>query len=538
MISYIQTVYIGVLCVVYDTSHATHIHEEEFHLEKQNVRLLLLMIGLLLGMLMSALDDTIVSTNIPTIVSQIGGLDIFPWVFSSYLLTSTTLIPIFGKLADLYGKKKMYLFGLSLFMAGSLMSACSETMMQLILFRAVQGIGAAALVPITFAMIADVFSMKQRGKMTALFSSVFGLAAVAGPGMGAFINTHLSWHWIFIINVPFGMVAVVLLFLFYEDNRRRSEKPIIDYAGAFLLTGSIVCLLIGLDLGQNRHSWGNPWVIGLLALSVIGSFAFLLVEWRSPEPIIPVRLFGSKLTSASVTAFLQGVILIGASGYIPLFIQGVIAGSASNSGQVLTPLMVSLIVSASISGIFLRNVPFRTTMLFSAVLMGIACSMLAMLNVHTTYFYLHVAMILLGAGIGPLMAVTLLLAQNSIGKEHLATASSLITFLRTIGMAIGVSIFGIIVNSRLRVSILQLTTGRTISPSSANSLRDSYALFSPELRTAIPADLYARLQQSLSSGIACVFAICLGICALSLLLSFMAGNARAIDKQNSRMIQG
>ncbi len=495
---------------------------------------ILVIIGMLLGMLMASLDNTIVSTAMPTVVSQLGGLEIFSWVFTAYLLTSTTFIPIFGKLADLYGKKLFYMLGLAVFIIGSALSATSQTMFQLILYRAVQGIGAAAMFPITFAMIMEVFPPEKRGKMQGLFSAVFGISAVAGPTLGAYFTDFLSWHWIFLINVPLGLIALLFIGGYYKEMPREKRKVVIDYAGAFTLSFAIVSLILGLVMGGKDFSWDSWQILSMLIGSGLLLVLFFWIEAKANEPIIPLSLFNKGVTSATFSSFFQGVIMIAASSYIPLFIQGVLGGSASNAGNLLTPMMLSLVAGSTIGGLLMGKISFRPIMIAASIVMAVGTYLLSQIDMTTSNSYMVLSMIVLGLGLGPLMPVTMMLTQTSVGPKNIGVGTSLIAFFRNIGMALGVSILGVIVNNRIADTLSQ-TMGNMAGQFGGN--QDAQVLFSAEAKAMIPPPVFQKLQEGLGNAITDVFVVCIGITVILFLLAFLAGKARLVKKEGPEVRQ-
>jgi EmrB/QacA subfamily drug resistance transporter len=487
----------------------------------------LIITAMLLGMLMASLDNTIVSTAMPTVVSELGGLDIFSWVFSAYLLTSTTFIPIFGKLADLYGKKQFYVIGLVVFVIGSFLSGLSETMGQLIAFRAIQGFGAAAMFPITYAMIVEIFPIEQRGKMQGLFSAIFGLASAIGPTIGGYFTEYLSWHWIFYVNVPIGVVALLLILVFYKNLtvRDTSQKVVIDYAGSITLTLSILALMYGLASAGKQYEWGSWQIISLLAASVVLMVVFFFIERRAQDPIIPLQLFKNNgVVSSNASAFLMGAILLGASSYIPLFIQGVIGGSATKSGDLLTPMMLGLVFGAGFAGAMMQRMPYRPIQIFSSLVMAGGAYMLSRLNVDSTNTYVVISMIVLGVGLGPLFPIPIAMMQGTVTQAQVSIASSLISFQRNIGMAMGVSLLSLIVNNKMADAVTGAFAGTNIPADKLEHLKDPRSLFSEQARTSIPQDVFHQLQISLSDAISIVFLVIMGICLACVFFGILAGN--------------
>lgn len=488
----------------------------------------LVIAGMMLGMLMASLDNTIVSTAMPKVVSQLGGLDIFTWVFSAYLLTSTTFIPIFGKMADLYGKKLFYMLGLAVFIIGSALSATSQTMFQLILYRAIQGVGAASMFPITFAMIMEVFPPEKRGKMQGLFSAVFGISAIAGPTLGAYFTDHLSWHWIFLINVPLGLLGILFIGLFYKEMKREKRKVVIDYAGALTLSVAVVALILGLDMGGKDYAWGSWQILSMLIGAIVVLALFFWIETKAKEPIIPLRLFNKGVVSSTSSSFLQGVIMIAASSYIPLFIQGVIGGTATNAGNLLTPMMLSLVIGSTFGGILMGKFAFRPIMVVGALVMVTGTVLLSQIDMNTSNSYIVVSMIVLGLGLGPFMPVTMMLTQVSVGRENMGVATSLVAFFRNIGMALGVSVLGVVVNNQMANKMADLMAKMPVPQGNVPKFQDAQALFSEQAKAFIPKPIFQQLQEALGQSIAEVFLICIGVAALSLVFALLAGKARLI----------
>ncbi|MBL0386015.1 MFS transporter [Tumebacillus sp. ITR2] len=497
----------------------------------------LIIFAMALGMFMASLDNTIVSTAMPTVVSELGRLDIFSWVFSAYLLTSTTFIPIFGKLADLYGKKQFYLFGVAVFVLGSLLSGMAESMNQLIAFRALQGFGAAAMMPITYAMLYESFPKEQRGKMQGIFSAIFGLSSAIGPTIGGYFTDYLSWHWIFYVNIPIGLFAFLIILGLYKNIKVRdtSQKIVIDYLGSFTLTLSILSLMYALASAGRQYEWGSWQIVSLLSAAVVLLIVFLFVEKRAKDPIIPLYLFRKNgVVSSNFTAFLMGAVLLGASSYIPLFIQGVIGGSASKAGDLVTPMMFGLIFGSGACGALMQRMPYRPIQIGASLVMIVGAWMLSQLNVDTSNSYVVYAMIVLGLGLGPLFPIPIAMMQGSVNEDQVSIASSLITFFRNIGMAMGISFLSIIVNTKLSNTTDAAFQNATLPPQQLALLKDPHSIFSEQGRQMIPADIFHKLQVALSDGVDLVFWACLFIAVGCLILGFVAGNHSELSYQKRK----
>ena len=301
-----------------------------------------IVIALMLGMSLAALDTTIVGTALPSIVGKLGGLALYSWVFSVYLLTSTTTVPIYGKLADLYGRKPIFLFGSALFLLGSILCGAAQSMEQLIIFRAIQGLGAGAVLPIVLTIIGDIFELNERARVQGLFSGVWGISSVVGPALGGLIVDHFSWRWVFFINIPFGIVSCVLLTLALHENIERKKQKL-DYLGTLTLTGGIVALLFFLLQGGTTWSWLSLPSLGLFTISLILMVAFLLQERRVLNPILPLTLFTNRVIAiSSIGGVILGIVMFGITSYVPLFIQGVEGGTATSAGITLGPAAASM----------------------------------------------------------------------------------------------------------------------------------------------------------------------------------------------------
>ena len=357
-------------------------------------------IALMLGMFLAALDTTIVGTALPTIVGKLGGITLYSWVFSAYLLTSTTTVPIYGKLADLYGRKPIFLFGTALFLLGSIASGAAQTMVQLIIFRAVQGLGAGAVLPIVLTIIGDIFELEQRARLQGLFSGVWGISSVVGPAVGGLIVDHFDWRWVFYINIPFGLLSAFLLTIYLKENIER-KKHSLDYIGTLTLTASIVALLFACLQGGTAWAWSSWQSISLFAVAVVLLVLFLIQERRFAEPILPLTLFNNRMIAvASIGSVVLGVNMFALTTYIPLFIQGVKGGSATDAGIVLIPQLVSWPIASMLSGQIIIRYGYRFTAGLGTLLTAIGMGMVMFFNPQSSFPFIITAMILIGSGFG------------------------------------------------------------------------------------------------------------------------------------------
>ena len=397
-------------------------------------------IGVMTGMFLAALEATVVGTAMPTVIAALGGLNHYSWVFSAYLLTSTVTVPIWGKLSDLYGRRLLYQIGVGVFLLGSALSGLAQSMPQLIVFRAIQGLGAGALVPLAMTIVADIYTLEQRAKMQGLFSGVWGLSSIIGPLVGGFITDQWNWRWVFFINLPVGIVSAFLIGL-NLPSRNLPEKPSIDYAGAATLTASMSLLMLALVEAEGFAVF-KPWLfLGAALLFAI----FMLVERRAREPVIPLAMFRNRVVALGVLiGFLAGVGMFGAISFVPLFAQGVRGATATQAGSLLTPLMLSWVLFSIVGGRMILKVSPRFMVILGMVLMTASFFIFASFDRFTPRWQLIVDLALMGAGLGFTMLTLLLAVQHSVSRSQLGVATSLNQFSRSIGGALGVAVMGAI----------------------------------------------------------------------------------------------
>jgi EmrB/QacA subfamily drug resistance transporter len=414
---------------------------------------ILTMIGVLMVMLLASLDQTIVSTALPRIIADLHGFDRYTWVSTAYLLTSTVTVPIYGKLSDLFGRKPMFLFGIVVFLAGSALSGASQSMNQLILFRAFQGIGAGALMPIAIAVVGDLFTPRERGKWQGVTGAVWGLSAIVGPTLGGWITQYSTWRWVFYVNLPVGIAAfLVLIFLMPALRSSRAGNVSIDYIGAALLVLGTVPLLLGFTWAGTQYAWLSPQIIGLFVGSVLALAAFVgyeaLLERRGRQPIIEPSLFKNSIFSVSaIVSTIFGMGLFGSVFFIPLFVQGVVGSSATNSGLILTPLMITSIVGSVISGQLVSRLGRYKWLAILGMLITLGGTfMLARLDVNSGNNNVLLAMLVLGLGMGFGMSLYTLVVQNAIPAK-IGQSTSALTFFRSIGGTIALAIMGSVMNT-------------------------------------------------------------------------------------------
>jgi EmrB/QacA subfamily drug resistance transporter len=447
-----------------------------------------IMLAVMSGMLLAALDQTIVSTALPRIVSELHGLKDLSWVVTAYLLTSTISVPISGKLSDIYGRKKLFLLSIFIFVAGSALSGISQNMAELIGFRALQGIGAGMLMSNAFAVIGDLFTPAERGRWQGIIGGVFGLASVIGPLLGGYLTDHASWRWNFYINVPVGILAFFMIssLMPHIESDKKNQK--IDYLGAGLLAGGLSSLLLGFVWGGNQYAWGSFEVVGILALSAVLLASFTWVEHRhAKDPILPLSLFKNQIFSLSMLiVFLIGIAMFGAILYIPLFAQDVLGRSATNSGVILTPMVLSLVIVSVFAGqLVSRTGRYKIPAIAGMALVTIGLLWLGSVNTATTGAQLTERMILVGAGLGFGMPIFNLIVQNAFPHSLLGIATASTQLFRSIGATIGVAIMGSLLNNHLAHQLSG--SGLHVSASQLQTLNSSNT--PPALRAALSSSI-------------------------------------------------
>ncbi|KSV18909.1 multidrug MFS transporter [Dehalococcoides mccartyi] len=419
---------------------------------------LFILLGVILSMILASLDQTIVATAMPKIASDLNGLSHLSWVFTAYMLTSTVTVPIYGKLSDIFGRRPLYLIGIGIFLIGSILSGLAQDMTQLIFFRGLQGIGGGAMMVNSMALIGDIFTPAERGRWQGVLGGVFGLTAVAGPLLGGWITDAFSWHWIFYINIPVGIAAMVVLAMAIPPIQHKIKDRSIDFLGGALLILGLVPLLLAFVWGGSQYAWNSWQILGLLGVALISLFSFVMVERRVKEPVLSMGLFKTRIFSVSaVTLFLTSMGMFGALLYITVFAQGVVGVSATSSGLILAPMMLSVVIASAISGqIISRTGNYKILAVGGVALATAAMFVFSFVNINTTNTQLVMCMILLGLGLGVTMPIFTIAVQNAFSHKQLGEVTAGTQLFRSIGGTVGGALLGGVMNAKLASQLTDL----------------------------------------------------------------------------------
>jgi EmrB/QacA subfamily drug resistance transporter len=421
-------------------------------------------VGLMLAVLVASLDQTIVATALPTIVGSLGGLgglDHLSWVGAAYLVTSTSAAVIYGKISDLHDRKRVFQSALVVFLAGSALAGMARSLDELIAFRALQGLGGGGLMALTTAVVADMVPPRRRGRYVGYIGGVLALATIAGPLLGGFFVDHLTWRWIFYVNLPVGLAALVVIGVVLRLPARE-RRARMDWPGAGLLVVAVTCAILVSSWGGAEAPWGSPRILGLAAAALLAFAGFVVVERRTREPLLPLDLFANPVVAvASAVGCLAGVVLFGSIVFLPLFLQVAKGMSATSSGLLVMPLMVGVLVASVVSGRLVTSTGrYKPFPIVGAALMAVAFCLLSLLRASTPSPLIIGEMFLLGIGIGPLMQVLILASQNAVSQRHLGLVTSLAQFFRELGGTFGVALFGAIFSARLSAELARRLPGR------------------------------------------------------------------------------
>jgi EmrB/QacA subfamily drug resistance transporter len=473
-------------------------------------------------MFLAALEATAVGTAMPTVVAELGGMSRYSWVFSAYLLTSTTTVPMYGKLADLLGRRRVFTVGVALFLLGAALSGMATSPTQLIVFRALQGLGAGGVMPVAVTLIGDIYTMEERGRMQGLFSGVWAVSSLAGPAAGGLLTDLLSWRWVFYINIPFGLVAVLMLRLFLKEEAPRREHRL-DIAGTVTLTLSIAVLLLALLEASELWGWSDARTALLVAASGTGVMFFLWQEHRAAEPILPLELFRNPvIVVSSLGNVVMGTILFSAAAFVPMFAQGVLGGTAIDAGMTLAPMSIGWPIASTTSGWLLLRFGYRPFTIAGAALGVVGCLLLSAATPASGRAIVMLAMLLVGMGLGFMSTPYLLAVQNAVPWRQRGVATSSIQFFRTIGGAIAVAALGAALNAHLALRL-----GGDL---------DANVALDPDLRTQVPAAALEDLVSALDGGLTYVYLAMAAMAFLGLFvaLRFPRGSAESHAHAESR----
>ena len=476
-----------------------------------------IIIAIMVAMFLGAIEVTVVTTAVPTIVKALNGFELISWVFSMYLLASTISTPIYGKLSDLYGRKNTLSVGIVIFLLGSSLCGLSQNMYQLIIFRAIQGLGAGSIFTITYTIVGDVFSLAERSKVQGWLSSVWGVSSLAGPFLGGFLIDTLSWHWIFFINIPFGILSIILL----QGNLKESfqvKKHKMDFAGTLALSAAIMVLLYGILSGGKGSNVYSLSITATIILTSALLLIFYFIERKAAEPIVPFEIFTRTNTIVNIISFLTAAILIGIDVYMPIYIQNVLGFGATISGLSMAPISVAWLLSSIILAKAIPKYGERLVTVLSTLILLLSCGLLLLLDIKSYLLSVIIYSFVMGFGFGGAFTTLTIVVQASVGYDKRGAATASNSLVRTLGQTIGVSLFGGVFN----LSIIDYFAGLGISGVEPNSLYSASAISG-----GITVE---HIKASISSGVHMVFIIFVLLAMLSLALSFTLGSGLKENK--------
>ncbi len=503
-------------------------------------QVVLTMVGLLMAMFLAALDQTIVSTAMPRVIADLGGFDRYTWVTTAYLVASTVAVPIVGRLTDIYGRKIFFIGGISVFILGSVLAGMSETMTQLIAFRAIQGLGGGVIMANSFVAIADLFPPEERGKFQGFLGVVFGMSSVIGPTLGGFITDNFSWNWIFLINVPVGIPVLLLIAWLFPKITPEVESRKLDYPGMVTLILAVTPTLLALSWGGVQYAWVSPQVLGFLAFGLAMGVAFVVIESRTDSPIMPLEIYRNQMVAVSLFAtFLTGFGMFGAIIFIPLFFQGVLGASATSSGSFLTPMMLGIVFGATLSGQLLSRTGghYRIQAIIGTGLMLLGAILISTMNPETSFLRAVGYIIVLGVGLGTTFPTFTLSVQNSVPFRLMGISTSALQFYRSIGGMLGLAVLGSVMAGRFASKLEDMVPENVtaalppgqldaikdnpqalIDPSAVDRLKSGFAQAGPDGARMVET-LLGSLKTALAGAISDVFILASVVLALSLVVS-------------------
>ncbi len=482
----------------------------------------LIMVGLSLGMLVASLDQTVVGTSLPRIVGDLGGMSLFPWLFTAYMLAETITIPIAGKMSDRMGRKPVFLAGMGLFLAGSILAGFSNSMEMLVIFRFIQGLGGGVLIPLTMASVADFYAPEERGKVQGMVGALFALGSVVGPFMGGFIVDNADWRWVFFVNVPVGVLAIALTIVEFPRVSKDTVKRV-DYPGLVALIGTLAPALLVMTWGGSTYDWMGAEIIGLTAFSGVSLAAFVIIERQAEDPILPLGLFREPIfTFGSLGLMIISMGLFGAIAFIPLFLQAVIGLNATNSGITLIPLMAGLMLTLMVGGFLVKRTGLKVWLLAGPPLTAIGLIMLSTLHSGSSQEEAILYLVVAGSGMGAVFSNYVLAAQNVTSKDRIGVVTSSMSLFRSIGGTIGVTILGAILNGRMALEMdKNIPLGSAIYPLGGDPMSLGGLLMTPSMASSLPEPVLGAIRLSLSNSLTFLFMIGAVISILALGASVM-----------------
>ena len=488
------------------------------------------MAGVLMAMFLSALDQTVVSTALPQMVADLGGFDRYTWVSTSYLVASTSILPIVGRLTDFYGRKWFIVAAIVVFLIGSVLAGLSQSMTQLIIFRAIQGLGGGSIMAITFVAVGDLFPPAERGKNQGYVASVFAMSSILGPILGGLITDQLSWQWIFYINIPLGVPLIFLFIRYFPHVKPDPTRHKLDILGVATLILAVVPLMLALSWGGVQYSWGSPQVAGFMAFSAVMAGLFVFIETRAEQPIVPLHLFKNRILSSSlITIFLTGFAMFGGIIFVPLYAQGVLGQSATSTGTIMTPMMLGMVVGATVAGQALSRLGgrYRIQGLVGLGILAVGLLLISRMTAETSFGFALFSLILMGFGLGTTFPTYTIAVQNSVHPRFMGVATSSAQFFRSVGGMLGLAVLGSVLTNRFSSAFLGsvspeaesvLTTERLealarnpqelVNADAQASLQQTFAEAGPQGATLLE-QVMESLRSALSSAIADVFSIAL-----------------------------
>lgn len=478
----------------------------------------LILLGLVLGILLSALDQTVVGTSLPRIVAELGGLERFSWLFTAYMLASTVVIPLAGKMADRLGRRPVFLAGMGIFLLGSMLCGLAQDLDQLIVFRFVQGLGGGIIFPVAFVVVADLYPPNERGRIQGALSAVWGVASIVGPLLGGFIVDHASWRWVFYVNVPVGLLAIAVTATHFPRVAPRREQPL-DVAGAGLLTVALTALLLAVLWGGAEHPWGSPIIVGLAALGALTALAFVVVERRAPDPVLPLGILREPVAARSLlAALLVSVGMFAVISFLPLFLQGVLAQSATASGLALVPMTLLIVAGSAGSGRAMRRWGYKPFILVGPALALAGLALLATLTAASPVAHAVASSVVVGLGLGFTFPTYMVAVQNVVPLRTLGSATASVTLVRTLGAAAGVAVLGALFNARMAEEL-----PRRVPPESLGALAGltPQQLAEALLRqgASLPPGVAQGVREALAASLAPLFVAAAAAVAVGLAVS-------------------